>query len=182
MSFLSDRDIMSSIELGDIKIEPFRRDMVQPASVDLTLSRHFKVIAGVERTIDTKKPVVYASHESDDFLLGSLQFALASTTEKITLSDFIVGRLEGKSSLGRIGLTAHVTAGFFDPGFSGYATLELFNASLRPIRLYAGMKICQMSFAFLHRSAERPYGHPDLGSKYQNQSEAPEGTKYHQNF
>lgn len=186
MTFLSDRMIEGCITSGRIKIAPWIQANLQPASVDLTLGRHFKTIKRQEKShagfIDLREPIEYNEYESDIFMLEPYGFALGSTVERLELPHDIIGRLEGKSSLGRIGLTAHVTAGFFDPGFRGNATLELFNANNRSLKIYAGMKVCQISFALLGTPARRPYGHKDLGSKYQNAPPEPEGSKFHENF
>jgi dCTP deaminase len=187
MAFLNDRAIKGAINAGIIEIWPYTADNVQPASYDMTLGRHFKFINQDFSLgpIDPRKPVEYVEHdvpEGESYRLDPQGFVLASTRESVRLATNIIGRLEGKSSLGRIGLTAHITAGFFDPGFKGYPTLELFNASPRPILLIPGMKICQMSFARLNSHAEKPYGHSDLGSKYQSQGSKPEGSRMHENF
>jgi dCTP deaminase len=185
--FLSDIDIMQAIGSKDLIIEPFVSTMLQPASIDLRLDNVFKFFDHDSMGyIDPRKPVTMKSVEvtprMEYITIVRGQFALASTVEKITLSEKLVGRLEGKSSVGRLGLTTHVTAGFFDPGFSGYATLELFNASDRPIRLYPNMKIAQMSFAYLKTPTETPYGAGILASKYQNQERGPQESAYHRNF
>lgn len=185
MSFLSDRAIKGAINVGMIEIDPYDIDNVQPASYDMTLGNHFKSIAASLTHIDPRNPIRYVETEithEEGYLLRPGCFVLAATRERIRLTTNIIGRLEGKSSLGRIGLTAHITAGFFDPGFNGHATLELFNASPRSIMLIPGMHICQMSFARLTSHSEKPYGHSDLRSKYQDQGEKPEGSKMHENF
>lgn len=185
--FLSDRGIRQCIRSGRIEIDPYDESRVQPASVDLTLDRHFKVYADrkLSHHIDPRKPqMMQETHvaNGDHFLIYPQVLVLASTVERVRLSHDLIGRLEGKSSLGRLGLTAHITAGFFDPGFEGFATLELFNAAPRPIRLYPGMPICQMSFAQLSSPAERPYGHEALRSKYQGQERGPKESQMHLNF
>lgn len=188
--FLSDRGIRAALSTGRIRIDPYVDENVQPASIDLTLDRFFKTILSGEQhgdLTDPRFPTVYAESECsesgrDGYILGPGEFVLGSTVERIELCDTVLGRLEGKSSLGRIGLTAHITAGFFDPGFCGYATLELFNASPRGIVLWPGMKICQMSFANLSSPAMKPYGHEDLGSKYQNQERGPQGSQMFRNW
>lgn len=187
MAFLSDQTIKACIEHGRITIDPFDPDRVQPASIDLTLDRFFKEpVFPVSKTVDPRVEQQYRDitvPESGGFYkLPALGFALASTVERITLGNDIIGRLEGKSSLGRLGLTAHITAGFFDPGFDGHATLELFNANLMPIILYPGMPICQMSFAHMTTAAENPYGSDTLNSKYQHQERGPKGSQFHRNF
>ena len=183
MSTLSDRAIKQAIVTGRVVIEPYDAALLQPASYDLTLDNIFKIPC--HGTIDPREEVQYQTvtvAESEPFRLMGLQFCLASTIEYVGFCDEIVGRLEGKSSIGRLGLTAHVTAGFFDPGFKGHATLELFNANANPILLWPGMKICQMSFHRLTSPAERPYGHPGLISKYQGQARGPHGSQMHANF
>lgn len=192
MTFLSDRYIDSCVRVGRIHIHPYdheswnKASSLQPASYDMHLDKHFKTLrrptAGV---IDPLSPVDYDEIEvptGSAFRLESLCCALASTIERVELDTNLIGRLEGKSSLGRIFLTAHVTAGFFDPGFRGHATLELFNAGPFPVLLWPGMKICQMSFATLNSHAQRPYGHKALGSKYQSQPRGPQGSLMHKNW
>lgn len=189
MAFLSDRDIKQALFRGMIKIDPYVEANIQPASIDLTLDNTFKrILCGPAwgDTTDPRKPLEYQEigplTEHEGYILASGDFVLGSTVERIELNGGVLGRLEGKSSLGRIGLTAHVTAGFFDPGFRGHATLELFNASPRAIVLWPGMKICQMSFALLRSYSQKPYGHKDLGSKYQDQARGPQGSEMHKNF
>ena len=183
MSTLSDRAIKQAVLTGRVIIDPYDPALLQPASYDLRLDNIFKVPC--QGIIDPRAEVRYTTHtvpEGEPFKLMGLQFCLASTIEFVGFHDDVVGRLEGKSSIGRLGLTAHVTAGFFDPGFNGYATLELFNANANPILLWPGMKICQMSFHRLTSPSERPYGHPGLGSKYQGQERGPHGSQMHRNF
>lgn len=183
--FLSDRAIRQCIVSRRIVIEPYDEEMIQPASVDLRLDQHFKYRSPSQGAIDSHNPQPMSSTDVGPkgiFILPAHSFALASTIEKVTLPADLVGRLEGKSSIGRLGVTTHVTAGFFDPGFRGHATLELFNTNDVPVWLYAGMPICQMSFAVLSSPAERPYGHEDLGSKYQEQARGPQESRNHLNF
>lgn len=186
MTFLSDRDIKANINTGQIVIEPFDPSNVQPASCDLTLDRYFAYINPSTDPIDPKKETEYTNVITADgqpYELPAYGFVLASTRERLKFPNNMIGRLEGKSSIGRLGLTAHVTAGFFDPGFRGHATLELFNANSRPILLWPGMKICQMSFCLLSRPAEHPYGATHLDSKYLDQTErGPKPSRYHRNF
>lgn len=183
--FLVDRDIRHQITMGRIVIDPFDDSMIQPASVDLRLDRFFRIFKPKDHhPIDPFVPQEMDEIEIPEngrFGLAPGAFCLGSTLERIEIASNMVGRLEGKSSIGRLGLTTHVTAGFFDPGFRGYATLELFNASGRPIYLYPGMKIAQMSFAATSGSAIRPYGHEDLGSKYQDQERGPKPSEYFRN-
>jgi dCTP deaminase len=186
--FLSDHDIIEAVATGALEITPFDPEAVQPASVDLTLDDKLLVFHHDTVRIDPREEVQMKSlpkrfrNAPPEFILKPFQFALAATREKVSLGPGLVGRLEGKSSLGRLGLTSHVTAGFFDPGFSGYATLELFNASGKPFVLIPGMKICQMSFALTVTPSVNPYGSDKLTSKYQNQERGPKGSQYHKNF
>lgn len=183
VSILSDRGILAALSRNSIGIEPFDADMLQPASYDLTLDNIFKVMEdGVTDPKQEKKYLTRVVTDGEPFRLHGLQFCLASTIECVRFGPEMVGRLEGKSSIGRLGLTAHVTAGFFDPGFEGHATLELFNANMAPILLWPGMKICQMSFHSLSSPSMRPYGHDELGSKYQDQPRGPQGSQVHRNF
>ena len=172
---LSDRDIRDSITKGDIGIAPLRAELIQPASIDLTLSGGFIVFR------NTQLPMIRADSPSneitehvavapgDDFILHPGEFVLGATAETITLPDYIAARLEGKSSHGRIGLMIHSTAGYVDPGWHGQLTLELSNAARLPIALTPGMKIGQISFLRMTSPCERPYGSPGLGSHYQGQ-------------
>ena len=172
---LSDRSIREQITAGRICIEPFDESCMQPASVDLRLDNAFLVFRHVSKAfIDLAKDLeglteVAKAPEGEPFMLHPGQFVLGSTLEKVTLPDDIVGRLEGKSSLGRLGLLTHVTAGFCDPGFSGYLTLELSNVSNLPITLYRGMRVGQISFFMMTTPAAKPYGSPGLDSRYQDQ-------------
>ncbi len=173
---LSDRDIRKALDSGRLKIEPLGENAIQPASVDLRLANSFWAFPIDDEPLDMFKPLVEGVDRetiiADEFILEPNTFVLASTAERVTMPDNLVARIEGKSSLGRLGLFVHITAGFIDPGFSGNITLELLNVSGRPLRLIAGMKIAQLSLQELSSPAERPYGHPDLGSKYQGQTVA----------
>ena len=172
---LSDRDIASEIKSGRVKVEPFDSKMIQPSSVDVRLDRFFRVFENHKYEVidpsieqpDLTREVAVASN--DHFILHPGEFVLASTYEVITLPDDIAGRLEGKSSLGRLGLLTHSTAGFIDPGFSGHITLELSNVANLPVKLYPGMKIGQLCLIKLSSSAEHPYGSALYGSRYQGQ-------------
>ena len=172
---LSDRDIRSEIQLGRVKVEPFEEAMIQPSSVDVRLDRFFRVFENHKYSVidpsieqpDLTREVAVEAHE--DFILHPGEFVLASTYEVITLPDDIAGRLEGKSSLGRLGLLTHSTAGFIDPGFSGHITLELSNVANLPVRLHPGMKIGQLCLIKLSSPAEHPYGSALYGSRYQGQ-------------
>lgn len=172
---LSDRDIKSEIEKGRVKVEPFEQAMIQPSSVDVRLDRFFRVFENHKYSVidpsieqpDLTREVAVGPDE--DFILHPGEFVLASTYEIITLPDDIAGRLEGKSSLGRLGLLTHSTAGFIDPGFSGHITLELSNVANLPVRLHPGMKIGQLCLIKLSSPAEHPYGSALYGSRYQGQ-------------
>ena len=172
---LSDRDIAAEIKSGRVKVEPFDPKMIQPSSVDVRLDRFFRVFENHKYEVidpsieqpDLTREVAVAP--SDHFILHPGEFVLASTYEVITLPDDIAGPLEGKSSLGRLGLLTHSTAGFIDPGFSGHITLELSNVANLPVKLYPGMKIGQLCLIKLSSSAEHPYGSALYGSRYQGQ-------------
>ncbi len=184
---LSDRTIRREIEAGRIVVEPLAPDAIQPASVDLRLGKLFRVFRNSRIPfIDVKReyPDLTELVEIDEetpFILHPGEFALAVTYERVRLPDDIVGRLEGKSSLGRLGLLVHSTAGYVDPGWDGYLTLELSNVANLPIALYYKMKVSQISFLRLTEPAEHPYGSAALGSKYQGQAE-PTPSRYHLNF
>jgi len=172
---LSDRDIAAEIKAGRVKVEPFDPKMIQPSSVDVRLDRFFRVFENhryevIDPSIEQSeltREVAVAPNEF--FILHPGEFVLASTYEVITLPDDIAGRLEGKSSLGRLGLLTHSTAGFIDPGFSGHITLELSNVANLPVKLYPGMKIGQLCLIKLSSPAEHPYGSAVYGSRYQGQ-------------
>ena len=172
---LSDRDIAAEIKAGRVQVEPFDPAMIQPSSVDVRLDRFFRVFENhryqvIDPSIeqpDLTREVAVAPE--DFFILHPGEFVLASTYEVITLPDDIAGRLEGKSSLGRLGLLTHSTAGFIDPGFSGHITLELSNVANLPVKLYPGMKIGQLCLIKLSSTAEHPYGSAVYGSRYQGQ-------------
>ena len=179
-SVLSDGTIRELIESGRVKIEPWDPSMVQPASVDVRLGTSFRVFHNPRvASIDLRDPPTNLTEgvEVEDgqaFVIHPGEFVLGRTQEWVELPDDIVSRIEGKSSVGRLGLIVHATAGFIDPGFSGTLTLEITNLTRVPIKLYPGLPIAQLSFMALDRPAERPYGHPDLGSHYQGQVEATE--------
>jgi dCTP deaminase len=172
---LSDRDIRAEITAGRVAVEPFAESMVQPSSVDVRLDRFFRVFENhkysvidpsIEQSELTREVVV---EPNEHFILHPGEFVLASTYEIITLPDDIAGRLEGKSSLGRLGLLTHSTAGFIDPGFSGHITLELSNVANLPVKLFPGMKIGQLCLIKLSSPAEHPYGSAVYSSRYQGQ-------------
>ncbi len=172
---LSDRDIRAAIAEGRIGIDPFDPACVQPASVDIRLDDQFRVFRSTRHAyIDLAAPLdditELVAVDEAPFILHPGEFVLGSTRERIRLSDDLVSRVEGKSSLGRLGLLIHSTAGFIDPAWDGHITLELSNVNTIPITLYPGMRIGQLSFFRLTSPAERPYGSPELGSSYQGQS------------
>jgi dCTP deaminase len=184
---LSDRDIKSEIDKKRVVLEPCDLNMIQPSSVDVRLDRLFRTfenhkyahIDPAENQPDLTREVGVASNEA--FILHPGEFVLGSTYEVITLPDDIAGRLEGKSSLGRLGLLTHSTAGFIDPGFSGHVTLELSNVATLPIKLWPGMKIGQLALFRLSSPAEHPYGSVVYGSRYQGQR-GPTPSKAYLNF
>jgi len=184
---LSDRSIRREIEAGKIVVDPLGPNAIQPASVDLRLGNLFRVFRNAQVPyIDVKQdyPDLTELVEIDDerpFILHPGEFALAITHERVTLPNTIVGRLEGKSSLGRLGLLIHSTAGYVDPGWDGALTLELSNVANLPITLYWKMKVSQISFLRLTEPAEHPYGSREAGSKYQGQV-GPTPSKYYLNF
>ena len=184
---LSDRTIKEAITLGRVTIDPYEEAMVQPSSIDLRCDSEFRVFENHKYAlIDPKSPqedltTAVKADPDDPFILHPGEFVLGATSEVIGLADDIVARLEGKSSLGRLGLLIHSTAGFIDPGFRGQVTLELSNVANLPIAIYPGMKIGQISFYELSTPAENPYGSPGAGSKYQGQS-GPTPSRIHQDF
>jgi len=184
---LSDRDIRAQIEAGRVVIDPLDLDGIQPSSVDLRVGDTFRVFANHRRSfIDVRDPMNDLTEdvdatEDEPFVLHPGEFVLGSTLEQIALPDDIVGRVEGKSSLGRLGLLIHSTAGFVDAGFRGHLTLELSNVANLPIAIYPGMRIGQLCFFRMTSPAERPYGSPELGSKYQGQS-GPTPSRYFENY
>ncbi len=172
---LSDRDIRAEVAAGRLGLEPYDADLLQPSSIDVRLDRYFRVFNNQQYThID---PAVQQDDltslvepkEDEPFVLHPSEFVLGSTLEVVTLPDDIAGRLEGKSSLGRLGLLTHSTAGWIDPGFSGHITLELSNVANLPITLWPGMKIGQLCLFRLSSPAEHPYGSAVYGSRYQGQ-------------
>jgi dCTP deaminase len=172
---LSDRDIRSEIQSGRVAVEPFDEAMIQPSSVDVRLDKFFRVFENhkysvIDPSVEQAELTREVIAEDDEaFILHPGEFVLASTYEIITLPDDIAGRLEGKSSLGRLGLLTHSTAGFIDPGFSGHITLELSNVANLPVKLYPGMKIGQLCLIKLSSPAEHPYGSAIYASRYQGQ-------------
>ena len=184
---LSDRSIREEIAAGRILIDPFDDALVQPSSVDVRVGSAFRVFRNSRYPyIDVKQEQEELTElvEIDDetpFILHPGEFVLGATLERLTLGVDLVARLEGKSSLGRLGLQVHSTAGFVDPGFDGHVTLELANVSNLPITLYPGMKVGQVSFLAMTTAAEKPYGTSGLGSKYQGQV-GPTPSEYWRNF
>jgi dCTP deaminase len=185
---LSDRTIRRLLEEGRIGIDPYADELLQPSSVDVRVDRLFRVFRNSRYPfIDVKEPMedltelVEVADDEQPFILHPGEFVLGSTLERIRLPDDLVARLEGKSSLGRLGLLIHSTAGFIDPGWDGHVTLELSNVANLPITIYFGMKIGQVSFVQMTEPAETPYGAGELGSKYQGQ-QGPTPSRYWQNF
>ncbi len=184
---LSDRDIREQIAAGRIVIDPFTPESIQPSSVDLHLDRRFRVFR------NNRYPYIDVRQEQPEltelleisgdepFVLHPGEFVLGSTLERVALPDDLVSRLEGKSSLGRLGLLIHSTAGYVDPGWDGNLTLELSNVANLPIALYQGMKIGQISFQRLSSPVEVPYGDERIGSKYRGQRD-PTASLYHRDF
>jgi dCTP deaminase len=186
MSVLSDRSIREQLESGRLVIDPWEPRFLQPASVDLRLGREFRVFRNHRMPyVDVKDENAQLTElvkieGNNPFILHPGEFALAVTLERVEIPDDLVGRLDGKSSLGRLGLIVHSTAGFVDPGFKGRLTLELTNILNLPITLYHEMPVSQISFVQLTTPAEKPYGSSD-GSKYQGQT-GPESSRYYLNF
>jgi len=184
---LSDRTIRAEIAAGRIEIDPFEDSMVQPSSVDVRIDNRFRVFHNARYPyIDVRKPMEGLTElveigDDEPFILHPGEFVLGQTLERVKLPSDIVARLEGKSSLGRLGLLIHSTAGFVDAGFEGNLTLELSNVANLPITIYHGMPIGQMSFMRMDQPVERPYGSREAGSKYQGQAE-PTPSRFHLNF
>jgi dCTP deaminase len=172
---LSDRDLRKEIEAGRLVVDPYDPALLQPSSIDVRLDRFFRVFDNTKYThIDPavrQDELTSLVEKTDDepFVLHPGEFVLGSTYESLSLPDDLAGRLEGKSSLGRLGLLTHSTAGFIDPGFSGHITLELSNVANLPITLWPGMKIGQLCLFQLTSAAEHPYGSAQAGSRYQGQ-------------
>jgi len=172
---LSDRDIIAAVESGQLVVDPWDAELLQPSSVDVRLDRYFRVFNNTQYThidpgLQQDKLTSLIEPKGDDpFVLHPGEFVLGSTLEVVTLPDDLAGRLEGKSSLGRLGLLTHSTAGFIDPGFTGHLTLELSNVANLPIMLWPGMKIGQLCLFRLSSAARNPYGSAAAGSRYQGQ-------------
>jgi dCTP deaminase len=184
---LSDRDLRAEIESARVAVDPYDPAMIQPSSIDVRLDRLFRVFENhryphIDPSIEQAELTRLVEPDGDEpFILHPGEFVLGSTYEVVTLPDDIAGRLEGKSSLGRLGLLTHSTAGFIDPGFSGHVTLELSNVATLPIKLWPGMKIGQLCLFRLSSPAEHPYGSSVYGSRYQGQR-GPTPSKSFQNF
>ena len=184
---LSDRSIKEAIDAGRIVIEPLGPECIQPSSVDLHIDQLFRVFRNhSQRVIDVREAQEDLTELIDvgpdkPMILHPGEFMLGSTLERVAIADDLVARLEGKSSLGRLGLVIHSTAGFIDAGWDGHITLELANLANMPITLYPGMKIGQISFFQMTTAAERPYGANGLGSKYRGQR-GPTPSRYFENF
>jgi dCTP deaminase len=187
VSVLSDRDIRAALQSGRVRIDPYDPACLQPSSVDLHLDRDFRVFRNSRYPfIDVRQPQpdlteMESIADDEPFILHPGEFVLGQTLEWVELPDDLVARLEGKSSLGRLGLLIHSTAGYVDPGWKGNLTLELSNVANLPIALYFGMKIGQISFFRMSSPVERPYGSKELGSKYQGQSR-PTASEYYRDF
>jgi dCTP deaminase len=187
MSVLADRDIRAELESGRVRIDPYDPADLQPSSVDLHLDHSFRVFRNNRYAfIDPRAPQpdlteLLTIGDDEPFVLHPGEFVLGQTLEWVELPDDLVSRLEGKSSLGRLGLLIHSTAGYVDPGWKGNLTLELSNVANLPIALYYGMRIGQISFFRMSSPVERPYGSKELGSKYQGQSE-PTASASHADF
>jgi dCTP deaminase len=172
---LSDRDIKAELDGARIALEPFEPAMIQPSSIDVRLDRFFRLFDNhkypfIDPAEDQPELTRLVEVDADQpFILHPGEFVLGSTYELVSLPDDVAARLEGKSSLGRLGLLTHSTAGFIDPGFSGHVTLELSNVATLPIKLWPGMKIGQMCFFRLSSPAEKPYGSSEYSSRYQGQ-------------
>lgn len=184
---LSDRDIRAEIDAGRILIEPFVPEAVQPSSVDLHLGNRFRVFrnnrtAVIDPRVEQPELTELVEISGDEpFILHPGEFALGATFERVGLPDDLVARLEGKSSLGRLGLLIHSTAGYVDPGWEGTLTLELSNVANLPIKLYDGMKIGQISFQRMTSPVEVAYGDERLGSRYRGQTD-PTASRFHADF
>jgi len=184
---LSDRDIRAEIDGGRVRLEPYDETMVQPSSIDVRLDKYFRLFDNhkypfIDPAEDQPELTRLIEIERDEpLILHPGEFVLGSTFEVVTLPDDLAARLEGKSSLGRLGLLTHSTAGFVDPGFSGHVTLELSNVATLPIKLWPGMKVGQLCFFRLSSPAENPYGSAKHGSRYQGQR-GPTASRSFQNF
>jgi dCTP deaminase len=187
LTVLSDRTIKEELAAGRLVIEPLDEANIQPASIDLQLDRVFRIFRVTRRPfVDVRQPMddlteLVTIEDDEPFIIQQGTFVLGSTLESVTLPDDIVARVDGRSSLGRLGLLVHATAGYIDPGWTGKLTLELSNQSQMPIALYYGMKISQISFLRMSTPVERPYGSESLASKYQGQT-GPTPSRIFQDF
>jgi dCTP deaminase len=183
---LSDATISRYLAEGKIEIDPYEESLLQPSSVDVRVDRLFRVFRNnrasfIDVKIEQDLTELVEVKEDEAFILHPGEFVLGSTLERVKLSDELVARLDGKSSLGRLGLLIHSTAGFIDPGWDGHVTLELSNVANLPITIYPGMKIGQISFMQMTEPAANPYGSAGIGSKYKGQR-GPTASKYWKNF
>lgn len=187
MTVLSDRTIKEELAASRLVIEPLDEANIQPASIDLQLDRVFRIFRVTQRPfVDVRQPMedlteLVTIEDEEPFIIQPGTFVLGSTLESVTLPDDIVARVDGRSSLGRLGLLVHATAGYVDPGWTGKLTLELSNQSQMPIALYYGMKISQISFLRMSTPVDRPYGSESLASKYQGQT-GPTPSRIFQDF
>jgi len=191
MAILSDKDIKNYLKEGKITINPLENieRQVQPSSVDLRIGNEFKGFKIIKKPfIDPKDPEDLDSYmesvniEDDEaFIIHPNEFALATTYETVKIPDDLVARVEGRSSMGRLGITMHVTAGYIDPGFEGKITLEISNIGKMPVALYPGQRACQIVFETMTSKAEKPYGHPERDSKYMGQTR-PESSRIKQDY
>ncbi|WP_189348833.1 dCTP deaminase [Zhihengliuella salsuginis] len=184
---LSDRDIRSELDSGRIGLDPYEPSMIQPSSVDVRLDRFFRLFdnhkyAHIDPAADQPELTRLVEVDPDEaFILHPGEFVLGATYEQVSLPDDVAARLEGKSSLGRLGLLTHSTAGFIDPGFTGHVTLELSNMATLPIKLWPGSKIGQLCFFRLTSPSDHPYGSGKYGNRYQGQR-GPTASRSHLNY
>jgi dCTP deaminase len=185
MAILSDKDLKKCIDDGKIVIDPLTDEkQIQPSSIDMRIGDEFKVFRVIRKPfIDPKDDDDIASYmesltveDGEAFIIHPNEFALATTYEYVKVPDDLVARVEGRSSMGRLGVTMHVTAGYIDPGFEGKITLEISNIGAMPVALYPGQRVCQLVFETMTTPAEKPYGHPDRNSKYMGQK-SPESSR-----
>lgn len=190
MTILSDKTLKEYLKKGKIAIEPLEDEMqIQPSSIDMRLGNEFKVFKVIRKPyIDPKDPEDVASYmesttvePGEAFIIHPNEFALATTNEYVKVPDDLVARVEGRSSMGRLGVTMHVTAGFIDSGFEGKITLEISNIGAMPVALYPGQRVCQIVFETMTTPSEIPYGHPSRNSKYMGQVK-PESSRIKQDY
>lgn len=190
MTILSDKELKKYLNKGKIVIDPLIDEkQIQPSSIDMRIGDEFKVFKVIRKPyIDPKDQDDIASYmesmiieEGEAFIIHPNEFALATTYEYVKVPDDLVARVEGRSSMGRLGVTMHVTAGFIDPGFEGKITLEISNIGAMPVALYPGQRVCQIVFETMTSPAEKPYGHPDRNSKYMGQKR-PESSRIKQDY